>query len=166
MIQQILSIFVIHRIKYLHRYKRLRCLTAWDRRRPPWSWTLDVTRSRAAKDRWHTGRDRHPDRHRAHRMYHHSRIRKRWHRTSRVNWRGRPTGDPSLQMGRRRGCIRRGRPEGARHAWCISSSWPATSRRHVASRCPRRMLLRHFGLLRITFRFTSLTDQHCYKDKI
>lgn len=151
----------IRRIKYLSRYKWLRCLTAHrNRRGPPWSWTLDITRSGTAKHRRHARRDRHPDRHRAHRMHHHSGIRKRWHRTSRVNRRGRPARDPSLRMRRRRGCIWWGRPEGTRHARCTSSSWPATWR-HVASRCPRWMLLRHFELLRITFCFTSLTDQHC-----
>lgn len=134
------------RNKYLRRYKRLWCLTARrDRRRPSWSWTLDVTRSGTAKDGRHAGRDRHPNRHRAHRMHHHSGVRERWHRTSRMKNRCRgPTGDPSLRMRRWRGRKRGGGPEGARHIRCISSSWPAI-RRHVASGCPRRMLLRHIS---------------------
>lgn len=57
--------------------------------------------------------------------------------------RGTPARGPSLRMRRRRGCVRRSRPEGARRARRVHSSRPA--RRSVTPGWPRWMLLRHFG---------------------
>lgn len=150
---------------YLRRYIRPWCLSAHrNRRGPPWPWTLDVTGSGAAEDGRHPGRDRHADRHRAHRVHHHSGVRERRHRMScGVNrCRGSAMRSPSLRMRRRRGRVRRSGSKGTRRARCVDSSWPP-ARRHVAPGWPRRVLLRHFELLCADFHFVPLTGSHCCK---
>lgn len=152
---------------YLRRYERPWCLTGCGGRRgPSRPRALNVTRSGTPEDGRHAGRDRHPDRHRAHRVHHHAGVRERWHGMGRSRRSRART--PCLRMRRRRGRVRGRGPERTRRARrCINSSRPIARRRRGASRRPRRMLLRHFELLPTAFHFASRlgTAQHrCKKE--
>lgn len=139
----------LRKTTYLHRYKRPRRLTSyWNRRRPPGSRALYVSCGRS-KNRRHSRRNRHSNRHWAHRVPHSSirQGRRRMSMMNRSRW-----SSSSLRMRRARGTVRRRRSILARH---VRSGRPATPWSGFSMGFRRR--LRHLWLFRSSTCRASIT---------